>query len=185
VFSRAISKLVSMGPSPPEQYLIPGIDLSYGFGPYFVQQGLIAPFIEHVKNSSDVNRKALYLECLANFVAYPQPFVNSALKEFVLQGGIEMLRTSFAAPGDSILRSKNKVIKDLGIAIQLYLSLANCHFRLCSSPACKKRETVKEEWKECGKCSYVFNIGRFNAYCSRECQMEDWKSHKRICKPAN
>jgi hypothetical protein len=41
-------------------------------------------------------------------------------------------------------------------------------------------ELSKEEkkLKTCGKCKRV-------AYCSKECQKEDWKDHKKNCRPAD
>ena len=31
------------------------------------------------------------------------------------------------------------------------------------------------KFKKCGRCQYV-------RYCSRECQIKDWSSHKHVCK---
>ncbi|KAJ9604573.1 hypothetical protein H2200_010686 [Cladophialophora chaetospira] len=39
---------------------------------------------------------------------------------------------------------------------------------------CGKEATEKESLKRCGKCHET-------QYCSRECQKDDWKMHKRTC----
>ena len=41
----------------------------------------------------------------------------------------------------------------------------------CSNLCCKKREGLKLRFKVCNKCLKT-------QYCSRECQIEDWKEHK-------
>ena len=45
----------------------------------------------------------------------------------------------------------------------------------CSNPACKKVETRFGQFNVCSACRSVY-------YCSRECQLADWKAHKKACK---
>ena len=45
------------------------------------------------------------------------------------------------------------------------------YWSLCSNPNCCKPESTQR----CSKCKYVW-------YCGRECQVADWKSHKKMCK---
>lgn len=40
---------------------------------------------------------------------------------------------------------------------------------------CKKFENLNETYKHCSRCKKVF-------YCSRDCQVADWKNHKLSCK---
>ena len=50
--------------------------------------------------------------------------------------------------------------------------------------ACKKCETMQAELPDdkklraCGKCHRV-------AYCSKDCQKDDWRNHKKNCGPAD
>jgi len=45
----------------------------------------------------------------------------------------------------------------------------------CGSPHCKIMESPGVYFKRCSKCKMV-------KYCSRECQVNDWKEHKTHCK---
>ena len=48
--------------------------------------------------------------------------------------------------------------------------------RMCQ--LCGKSAAAKEkEFKKCSVC-------RLARYCSRECQLGDWKAHKKTCKEA-
>lgn len=47
----------------------------------------------------------------------------------------------------------------------------------CENVTCSKAGT-KQELKQCGDCRAVY-------YCSRECQVQDWKVHKLVCKSLN
>lgn len=40
---------------------------------------------------------------------------------------------------------------------------------------CAKRETAPRIWQKCGGCKQRW-------YCSRECQLSDWRAHKEECK---
>jgi hypothetical protein len=43
----------------------------------------------------------------------------------------------------------------------------------CAAQTCGNVETIEGSFKSCGRCKQV-------VYCSRECQVADWKLHKRI-----
>lgn len=45
----------------------------------------------------------------------------------------------------------------------------------CGLPKCSKVESVEKEFMLCANCKYT-------RYCSRSCQVEDWKNHKQFCK---
>ncbi|KAG0232834.1 hypothetical protein BGW42_007843 [Actinomortierella wolfii] len=42
----------------------------------------------------------------------------------------------------------------------------------CALPGCR---LMKEDLKQCSKCKSAW-------YCSKQCQVEDWKSHKTTCR---
>lgn len=44
----------------------------------------------------------------------------------------------------------------------------------CANLSCDKRETQVKEFRNCAKCKSV-------GYCSRECQANHWKIHKKVC----
>ncbi|KAG0234109.1 hypothetical protein B0O80DRAFT_437261 [Mortierella sp. GBAus27b] len=47
--------------------------------------------------------------------------------------------------------------------------------KTCAARSCDKKETTKNQFQRCGGCKKRF-------YCSRECQVEDWKKgHKSVC----
>lgn len=46
---------------------------------------------------------------------------------------------------------------------------------LCKN--CRKKEDPKERFMKCGKCKLV-------TYCSKNCQIIDWKKHKLECDPS-
>eukprot|EP00037_Helgoeca_nana_P028124 m.328102 g.328102 ORF g.328102 m.328102 type:complete len:396 (+) comp27686_c0_seq6:112-1299(+) len=48
--------------------------------------------------------------------------------------------------------------------------------RCCLAPECKVVETTSRKFEICARCKIA-------AYCSRECQKADWKSHSKFCLP--
>jgi hypothetical protein len=65
-------------------------------------------------------------------------------------------------------------IKKLSFALS-YVKHANPICRPCGKNPTQNPEI---KFKRCGTCQTVY-------YCSRECQRNDWKKHKEICKPLN
>jgi hypothetical protein len=45
-------------------------------------------------------------------------------------------------------------------------------------PTCNTCNKIDEKLKKCTRCKTMF-------YCSKECQVKDWKKHKKICKKYN
>ena len=48
-------------------------------------------------------------------------------------------------------------------------------FKHCSNPQCNKVEKQPKQFMTCSRC-------KWSAYCGRECQVSDWKRHKKECK---
>lgn len=44
----------------------------------------------------------------------------------------------------------------------------------CGNSRCKRIEELNEEFKKCSKCKEMY-------YCGKDCQVEDWKNHKKVC----
>jgi len=49
------------------------------------------------------------------------------------------------------------------------------HQRIKYSKTCLHCDTISKNMKKCSRCKCVY-------YCSSECQLADWKKHKKICK---
>jgi hypothetical protein len=81
---------------------------------------------------------------------------------------------------DAVLAGKDGPINEKaksGLArLQMLARLSNCDVvKACCH--CKKRETQMDNAKlmKCQRCKITY-------YCSKECQVADWKGHKKICK---
>ncbi|KAI8854682.1 hypothetical protein BC829DRAFT_379417 [Chytridium lagenaria] len=105
------------------------------------------------------------------------------LNGFIENGGVEMWRMKGDlvgedvvvknVPGAVLMRSRDPTVVYWARKIAETVEEAGEWKVLCDG--CGKRETKTDEWKKCAKCS-------FNAYCSKECQVKDWKEqHKSAC----
>ncbi|KAI8799974.1 hypothetical protein BJ742DRAFT_99422 [Cladochytrium replicatum] len=176
-----------------------------GYSPYFVEHGAIEALLSHAKsegssilesprNSGDqalhIARLSVILGALITFVGYGGEDGDKIRERFVKSGGIEVVRGPgfMAASADhstngsgstkfpGLFKLREDQIARRCLAIVETLQEDGKYLRACDF--CGKRETKMEEWKQCAKC-------RFNAYCSKECQVNDWKegSHRTLCVP--
>jgi len=75
-------------------------------------------------------------------------------------------------PGDdSFLDKTRRVLGDN------YAEDAKVVFQKCSREACDQREVEGQRFNKCSRCKKA-------VYCSKECQVSDWKAHKAVCGPA-
>jgi len=150
------------------------------FAGYFGSADNISLLLQNVKdivsNSFLESRSMLaYLSLLLQVVVLPGEVGSEIRSDFVRLGGIEMLRlpceNGVGGTGGG-LRSPEYRIR--GLANEIFTQLAANSCLLLQCDLCGKREEMMKEWKKCSKCL-------FNVYCSRECQVGDWKVHKRFC----
>ncbi|KAJ3204984.1 hypothetical protein HDU67_009161 [Dinochytrium kinnereticum] len=119
-------------------------------------------------------------------------------KGFLEDGGVEVLRMNGevvlapgmqggvsggvvrGVPGAMLVRSSDSTVAYWSKRIMAALAVSGDEggaWRvLCDG--CGKREGRQEEWRRCARCNW-------NAYCSKECQVSDWKTHKPVCMKIN
>jgi plasmid rolling circle replication initiator protein Rep len=66
------------------------------------------------------------------------------------------------------LEANKKVKQIIQSGSNINLSTVNHKYTICN--LCENKATY-----QCGKC-------KITRYCSKECQIEDWERHKKICK---
>lgn len=165
LFVEAITTLVSLGPDPPEPYVMRGVDLSTGgYASLFASHGMIPRLVELASKSLSIP----FIICLANFLQYPDMLIR---KQFLESGGVEVLRRG--------LKNRDVGIQEICRAMEGFLKSSKHYLRICEG--CLKRESTTYEWKECAKCRYIQLNPRFSAYCSRECQIANWSNHRNNC----
>lgn len=176
----AIVELTKLGPPPQDLKLPIGKHLQ-GFGFYFIEKGVIPTLLTLIKNNHPA--KVTYMSCLLDllyqvYLEKPKNFTINILDQFISCGGIEVLRGGSKYLGSEFLFSLDNNTRDVADAFMSLLKEQKVYLRLCK---CGKREDKMDFFKVCAKCEYFF-LNRFVPYCSRDCQVEDWKSHKVDCK---
>lgn len=174
-----------------------------GFYPYFCTEAVMESLLDHARRISaksflELFRMRSYLACMLSILAGPDfnktemttteetnasttsssssTFV-SPKQLFVDLGGIELLRMPSSENINGVgggLRSPDPAIRAIASRIMQLLMEEGKYLRCCDK--CSRRETRASEFKLCAKC-------RFNVYCSKECQVDDWKigGHKSLC----
>ncbi|KAI8799318.1 hypothetical protein BJ742DRAFT_147279 [Cladochytrium replicatum] len=175
-----------------------------GYSPYFVEHGAIEALLSHAtsegssvlespRNSGEqalhIARISVILGALITFLGYDGADGDKIRERFVNSGGIEVVRGApFKAAADEttngsystkfpgLFKLREDQVARGCLALVETLQEDGKYLRACDF--CGKRELKMDEWKQCAKC-------RFSSYCSKECQVNDWKegSHRTLCVP--
>ncbi|KAI8917955.1 hypothetical protein BC831DRAFT_484311 [Entophlyctis helioformis] len=191
----AVTWLCMYGPNPPEVTRLPDGTLpDEGFGHLFAAKGLHTILINNarslIKSGKTTQRFTqlliTLLNCLLSMIQpYPEESGGDDICAALLEAGcISMIRMAttvvvagktepLLVPGSGVLRHPHPSVRELGLDILVRMQEAHLLFRECDG--CGKVEEKMESWKACGRCRYC-------AYCSKECQVADWKrGHKNVC----
>ncbi|KAJ3268979.1 hypothetical protein HDV01_001967 [Terramyces sp. JEL0728] len=170
----AIIELIMMG-KPPETLQFPHNGFDDGFGVFFVRKQVMGDLIRLANEAVYSESTDIYpiMDAIVDllYIAYID---KDILDQFESENGIELLRGSSNYPGSDFVKSNDPYLAEIGEALITQLKQFSRYKRVCDH--CKTRESSQAEFKLCVRC-------KFNCYCSRECQVEDWKTHKRTCKP--
>ncbi|KAJ3255439.1 hypothetical protein HK103_006256 [Boothiomyces macroporosus] len=162
----AIIELIMMG-KPPETLKFPHNDFADGFGVFFVRKNIMGDLISLANEAIHGESTDVYpiMDAIVDllYIAYID---DRVLDQFEATGGIELLRGSTQFPGSDIIKSNDPYLSEIGEALITQLKQFSRYKRLCNY--CKKREDKQAAFKLCVRC--------------KECQVEDWKTHKTVCK---
>lgn len=109
-----------------------------------------------MKTGSVDSKKSLILEIV--------PVITEEIYKSITNEKIEFIKEKVLISGDKEITEELKNLSDLYTNDNLDGLLEKAYCNKCG----------KEAVKKCGRCKSVY-------YCSRECQVDDWKSHKPIC----
>nr|KAJ3420105.1 hypothetical protein HK105_006084 [Polyrhizophydium stewartii] len=173
-----VSYLASMGTQIDESLLpTDGNSAEHGYGMLFASKGIVEPLVDMAKAYVDKPHPSnsialmLLLQALLSLVhGYEPPEGDEICVKIADAGGVELLR-GVVRPGVAFGGSQEQVdamVRVFTETLVRRLRAANLYLRACDG--CGKKEQTMDSWRAS------------TAYCSKECQVADWKrGHKAVC----
>jgi len=115
----------------------------------------------------NLNINPMEITCYDNF------YIDEKVMKFPIKEKFEyiMVVVQFAGDYKTVIMLKPEVLEK-----EFIENLRLSKNKICGNNFCSSRENEERKFNFCGRCGSV-------KYCSKRCQIDDWKNHKLYCEP--